>query len=991
MTSKTPMAVLAAVAVVTSVTLEAQDTAVPSYVASSPLTKVLQSLPEGGWARVNTNLFQDVWAPAELRPKTYGEQPRKIIDAWSSFAWDSNRGDLLLYGGGHANYSGNEVYRWRSRTQKWERASLPSDIALIPGTAVYLPVDGADRAPSSAHTYDNSLFLPRADRFMTWGGAAFNSGTPYLRADASAEGGVRRTGPYLFDPAKANANRVGGSTGSHVKRSGSTSGIVGGNMWQNRDIYKHLAGQPLPGSHINGCTAYAQENGRDVAYVVARVGSTTQTNLYRYELVDVNNPSLDRVNVVGVYGNGTASQTSCSYDARKKLLVRTGSNGVPFQFWDLNTPGSSNKDQSVEVTGSLAVFRDWLTSRKVDIRYCALDFDPIRAHHVLWCGKGQLWALEGPSANVPYGWSIRQLPIATTEVPPGVVATGILGKWHYIPYFDAFVGLMDGQRGDVWVYKPLDWAGPSTATPTPPTGGGTPTTPPPAPGEPAPPPAPPSEPAPDHLSGPGIDQLTVPETALRLYDPDVSHEYWNRLARLKWGRAGGDWYDANGTKYGTTPYSKALVKETHTSQPVSFDATKLVKEWAAGSVPDDGIMLRIIPADSINTINFASRELGSGAAVLSIRLSSGQTLRVPVSADATLDPSTISSLGTQTTVRVGNKRSAILAFNLPALPAASSIGQATLTITSTKQYGESTIGLYRLIRPLHQVDEPAKLGIAASYPGDSGLEKHPDVLLLEDFHDEDFKGRGWHKFAAYPLPYGDIVSQADSTLGFVPLPGKKSVRVLWDPSRNGAMGSLWEFKENIGADPEEIYVRYYLMFAKDWEPTVDGGKLPGFDGRYFGTAGGGGSPSHGDDGWSARGHFLALPISSNPMRPYPVIGSQLYHVDDPNPHGEVVSWTRNGNAYLQKGKWYSIEQYFRVNSIANGRGRNDGILRTWVNGRLAYERTNLRVRDIPELKIRRIWFDMWHGGIAKPPRRMHTYVSQIVVAKRYIGPMVPKQ
>lgn len=29
------------------------------------------------------------------------------------FRVDSKRGDLLLFGGGHANYAGNEVYRQR--------------------------------------------------------------------------------------------------------------------------------------------------------------------------------------------------------------------------------------------------------------------------------------------------------------------------------------------------------------------------------------------------------------------------------------------------------------------------------------------------------------------------------------------------------------------------------------------------------------------------------------------------------------------------------------------------------------------------------------------------------------------------------------------------------------------------------------------------------------------------------------------------------------
>jgi hypothetical protein len=44
-------------------------------------------------------------------------KPGSILKAWSSFAWDSNRGDVILWGGGHANYGGNAVYRWRDATQ----------------------------------------------------------------------------------------------------------------------------------------------------------------------------------------------------------------------------------------------------------------------------------------------------------------------------------------------------------------------------------------------------------------------------------------------------------------------------------------------------------------------------------------------------------------------------------------------------------------------------------------------------------------------------------------------------------------------------------------------------------------------------------------------------------------------------------------------------------------------------------------------------------
>ena len=80
------------------------------------LTQV-QNAPEGTWIRANLNNFSDVWAPQELQPYRYAGATAALIIAWSSFAWDSNRGDLILFGGGHANYAGNEIYRWHGGTQ----------------------------------------------------------------------------------------------------------------------------------------------------------------------------------------------------------------------------------------------------------------------------------------------------------------------------------------------------------------------------------------------------------------------------------------------------------------------------------------------------------------------------------------------------------------------------------------------------------------------------------------------------------------------------------------------------------------------------------------------------------------------------------------------------------------------------------------------------------------------------------------------------------
>ena len=53
-------------------------------------------------------------------------------------------------------------------------------------------------------------------------------------------------------------------------------------------------------------------------------------------------------------------------------------------------------------------------------------------------------------------------------------------------------------------------------------------------------------------------------------------------------------------------------------------------------------------------------------------------------------------------------------------------------------------------------------------------------------------------------------------------------------------------------EPEEIYFRYYLRLGNDWNPTTDGGKLPGISATYS-RVGWGGRKADGMTGWSMRG------------------------------------------------------------------------------------------------------------------------------------------
>jgi hypothetical protein len=439
---------------------------IPGYVYSSPLLPLVLQMPENTWIKANVNLYSDVWTPPDLEPldiEGVTHTPAKIIRAWSSFAWDSNRGDLILYGGGHMNYDGNDVYRWHSGNLRWERASLPSEMVYDPLTS-FNPVDGVDFAPDSAHTFDNNIFLPIADRFLTWGGAAYNIGGPFVRRDEANPSQMRVVGPYLFDPNRADGNKVGGSTGSHVKRVAPHPEIVGGYMWENRDLHKYFPTIPnLPGRHANGCTGYASEGGRDVVYVAGFTGMYGNLlNLWRYQLTDVANPLLDQITQVGAYNVSVSGTITCGYDPVRRLFVRTGTNAIPFVFWDLTTASPTNPDKQVQVDSTIAGFQSWLAGRSLNIQNCALEFDPMRGTFPVWCGAGVVWELRPPASNTVTGWTIVQRSLPAGVVPPGDTGgTGVLGKWHYAPYYDVWVGLEDYNEGHIWIWKPIGWKQPN--------------------------------------------------------------------------------------------------------------------------------------------------------------------------------------------------------------------------------------------------------------------------------------------------------------------------------------------------------------------------------------------------------------------------------------------------------------------------------------------------------------------------------------------------
>ena len=124
---------------------------------------VIDTLAPGEWYQVpNSNIRAVVPNPAP--PGTTG--PASVIIAWSGGAYDTKRDRWIIWGGGHSDYSGNELYVFDVNTLLWQRITNPStDVTGIESSGYY-----SDGKPRSRHTYDYIQYVPGIDRFCAFGG-----------------------------------------------------------------------------------------------------------------------------------------------------------------------------------------------------------------------------------------------------------------------------------------------------------------------------------------------------------------------------------------------------------------------------------------------------------------------------------------------------------------------------------------------------------------------------------------------------------------------------------------------------------------------------------------------------------------------------------------------------------------------------------------------------------------------------------------------------
>jgi hypothetical protein len=138
--------------------------ALTSQVSAAETTRPawIEALAPGQWQVLPNTKIRSV-----LPPTPQQGDPRSIVLAWSGGTVDTVKSRLLVWGGGHSDYWGNELYALDIGTKKIKRITDPSPDTPKSNCRSALP----DGQPVSRHTYGGMAYIAHAKRLFQVNGS----------------------------------------------------------------------------------------------------------------------------------------------------------------------------------------------------------------------------------------------------------------------------------------------------------------------------------------------------------------------------------------------------------------------------------------------------------------------------------------------------------------------------------------------------------------------------------------------------------------------------------------------------------------------------------------------------------------------------------------------------------------------------------------------------------------------------------------------------
>lgn len=457
-----------------------------------------------------------------------------------------------------------------------------------------------------------------------------------------------------------------------------------------------------------------------------------------------------------------------------------------------------------------------------------------------------------------------------------------------------------------------------------------------------------------------------------MFDESATFEFSSSLAKIRWSVVD---YIHTAQGKNAIDIGTFSVQDIDKEQVVFFDAFNATLA--------DYIVIELSTTKGIVDIYSKEANKANQTAQLIIKTLHGNHFLLP-KVDTYVLSSARKAQGNKNIVKIGGDNIGLLLFEIPIqlLKNPASVQDIQLKLTTTsRQFGSAEIQVKQL-NLLSQSAKKSEVGIAKNYALDKNIDTDKHVYFAENFNQQTL----WDSFAN-KVGYNSSVFGKNLSLSYIDHDDVnhfsseegQAIVAKYTTKKNLALNLDYSFEKHQGFEPEEAYFRYYMMLEPG-SKVSGGGKLPGFGGTYN-KAGWGGRGNDGHSGWSARGAFFgSIQEKDSQWRGYMPIGQYIYEVGK-DKYGQVLPWGHESSA-IKPGQWYSIEQRLKLNTP----GEKNGILEVWINGIKIFAKTDINLRNISSLKIEKIWFNFYFGGVAKPKNDFNIFIDNIVIASSYIGP-----
>jgi hypothetical protein len=284
-------------------------------------------------------------------------------------------------------------------------------------------------------------------------------------------------------------------------------------------------------------------------------------------------------------------------------------------------------------------------------------------------------------------------------------------------------------------------------------------------------------------------------------------------------------------------------------------------------------------------------------------------------------------------------------------------------------------------------------GIAVRYPGDVGIDADSAVLFADDFESyaqSSELDRKWTYFYQTQL-----------------------VAITTDPANVYAGNQALQFTipqqtdelsdgvdKDISPEQDVLYLRFYSKFMPPYDVVGSSHNGGGISAHYFGPNNQAtpGVPAdgtnkflvnlenwRGDEATTSPGQLNVYVYHPEQRSQW---GDHFYPTGLVNPNTSIPfdfgpDFVSRPDIIQDLDRWYCYELMVQANTP----GLRDGRIAAWLDGVLAMDFMNLRLRDVDTLTINRVGIGLHIGS--NPNGEARTWYDNVVVATSYIGPMVP--